>query len=408
MKFPKLTELDEDQKKVYDGAPVDGTILVMGPPGTGKTVIAFHRARVLKGMGQAPKVLMYNKVLKRFSSGGSGESLANDIAVKTLHQWVWGWWFGLTGARGAPSLNGEPYQHDWEAIQGRVIKKIVENGSVGRASWGHLIIDEGQDFQEPMYSALRSIMTIANAKGATPPLAITVMADENQRLNERHNATLDQIRQGLGLHASQKNVFTLRKNYRNTQEIARFASHFYVGLQSGQPDLPSRRHGVKPVISISGKDTEGKNLNAFVEKIAKYAKAHRTMEVGVLTPKDATREKLVNRLSKRLDDEGIIVQTYTSKNKDAPAEDLVFDTPGHVTVLNCASAKGLEFDAVFIVDPGSLMTGGAAERSAKMTLYVMCSRARAFLNVMLVRDDSCKTLLSWLPNSKDSHQVEEL
>ncbi|MBM3394073.1 MAG: hypothetical protein FJY37_05455 [Betaproteobacteria bacterium] len=289
-----------------------------------------------------------------------------------------------------------------------MVRKILEPGGAARASWGHLVIDEGQDFQEAMYSALRNIMTVANARGATPQLAITVMADENQRLNEVRNATLDQIRRGLGLHASQKNVFLLRKNYRNTLEVAKFASHFYVGLQSGKPSLPSSRHGVEPMVSISGRETEGKNLNAFVEKISKYAKAYRTMEIGVLTYTSKTREKLVNRLETKLDPEGIVVQTYASKDDEAPVEKLVFDAPGHVTVLTFASAKGLEFDAVFIVDPGSLIKGASSELNMKMTLYVMCSRARSFLNVMLVKDDACSRFRKWLPKPGEGYQEEEL
>ncbi|MCO6690356.1 PhoH family protein [Pseudomonas shirazica] len=43
-----MTDLDKEQKEIYHGAPPTDSILVVGPPGTGKTVMAFHRAAFLQ------------------------------------------------------------------------------------------------------------------------------------------------------------------------------------------------------------------------------------------------------------------------------------------------------------------------------------------------------------------------
>ena len=405
MRFPKITGLDRDQAKVYQGAPVEGTIMVIGPPGTGKTVVAFHRAHHLQGIGQSPHVLMYNKVLARYTA--HRDTVALEVDVRTFHSWVSSWWRRMTNSFRPPSIEGDPYAHDWEKIQGLVVQMLMNGTNPNEISWGHLVIDEGQDFPAKMYATLHSLMLIANAKGATPPAAITVLADENQRLQPGRNATLEDIRQSLGLHEADRNVFKLKKNYRNTREIAAFASHFYVGLASGQPDLPNKGGSVLPTISLAGGETAGKNWNAFVDKIARYAKSRRTEEIGVLVPSNDVRKTFVNRLKSRLSPEGIEVQSYASNDNDAKAEDLVFDTPGHVTVINLQSAKGLEFDAVFIIDPGAVMMG-AAELNVKMTLYVMCSRARSFLNLMLVKDPNHARILSWLPKPTGNYTVEEL
>ena len=75
MRFPSFTDLDREQRAIYSGAPLGESILVMGPPGTGKTVMAFHRAERLKTMATSkkaetarPRVIMYNKVLATYSS----------------------------------------------------------------------------------------------------------------------------------------------------------------------------------------------------------------------------------------------------------------------------------------------------------------------------------------------------
>jgi DNA helicase IV len=210
----------------------------------------------------------------------------------------------------------------------------------------------------------------------------------------------------LLLHDSQNTVFTLKKNYRNTRQIANFAANFYVGLKSGKPDLPEDRNGSLPTVYIAGRGDEGKNLNAFVERIVAYAKL-RNEEIGVLVPDNRVRTSLVNRLRHRLEPK-IRVQTYARNDDTANAEDLVFDKEGHVTVLNCQSAKGLEFDSVFVVDPGKIAAGNSDALQAKMALYVMCSRARTNLSLMLVKDKSMETLLSWLPSPEGNYKKEEL
>ena len=47
--------------------------------------------------------------------------------------------------------------------------------------------------------------------------------------------TIEEIRDAHMLNGD--DLYELRKNYRNTREIGLFARTFYVGLQSGQPDV---------------------------------------------------------------------------------------------------------------------------------------------------------------------------
>lgn len=399
MRFPKLTELDKDQAAIYNGAPPEGTVLIVGPPGTGKSVIAFHRAHMLQQLKRDPRVIMYNKVLRRYTS--SRGSVASDVEVSTLHSWAGGWWSGLLRRRFArlPTVDRDGYALDWAAIQVHAVEQASSQGGAQVVNWGHLVIDEGQDFPPSMYACLQLTMNVANASGASPKLAVTVLADENQRLTPSKNSTINEIRQNLGLHAGDRNVFSLKKNYRNTRQVADFAKCFYVGLPTGKPDAPSRT-GDLPAVSVVAADTHKKFLTACAEKIAKYARLRRTEEIAVLVMREAVRGPMLNRLKARLEGEKVAIQSYSSSDEEfKDADALTFDKPGHITVLNAASAKGLEFDAVFVIDPGSLMSAGSADINARMTLYVLCSRARSFLNVMLLADDNAEKLLQWVPDT---------
>ncbi|MEE4211306.1 MAG: hypothetical protein V2I43_18810, partial [Parvularcula sp.] len=96
MRFPSLSDLDREQRRIYGDAPADGAILVVGPPGTGKTVMAFHRAQKLGKLGQDPHVIMYNKVLAKYTSSRS--NVAPDVGVSTMHTWAGKWWKRATGS----------------------------------------------------------------------------------------------------------------------------------------------------------------------------------------------------------------------------------------------------------------------------------------------------------------------
>ena len=73
------------------------------------------------------------------------------------------------------------------------------------------------------------------------------------------------------------------------------------------------------------------------------------------------------------------VHTYESKGGRDQADAIPFDEEGVILVLNRASCKGLEFDAVFIADLHTAKIDQAAEEFFKMGMYVMCSRARSAL-----------------------------
>lgn len=403
MRFPKVTELDADQTAVFQGAPPEGPILIMGPPGTGKTVIAFHRAHYLHRLKKQPEIVMFNKVLARYTSKRG--AVAEDVPVKTLHKWTYDWWRQVGGRGFPPALDGEGYVHDWDQIRDGVVS-VAHPANGQKVNWGHLVVDEAQDFPPAMYRALSVIMGVVSLQQHVKPQpGITILADENQRLEASRNSTIEDIRTSLQLPPAR--VYCLKKNYRNSRQVAAFAASFYVGLRSGIPDLPSKRGSSLPIISVSSEEDQGRFWDKCATRIARHANARSTEEIGVLIPNNKKMLKsFYNRLAAKLADSSVGVQAYASKDKVHVADSLQFDVPGHVTVLNVASAKGLEFDTVFVIDPGQLLGMGSSEIATKMTMYVVCSRARDRLEVMLPKTDQSTRILSWV--DRERYTLEDL
>lgn len=380
MRMPTYEELSEEQDVVYLSAPMDGAVLVTGPPGTGKTVMAFYRAQSAIGQKKAAKVVMFNSVLKKYTEGSFPDKNV-AASVTTWHSWFEGWWLENFFDR-SPKRDGNIYDHDWDVIS----RRLVERAANGYKSWGHVVLDEGQDFPKSFYDASNLIMNLSG-EGAN---ALTVFADDNQRLTRNRNSTISEIRDALYINSERE--YQLTRNYRNTLQIAKLAAFFYVGLQTGIPKLPEGRNGQKPVV------LKCQDLNASMDYITRFANNNNDLSIGVFTKDQNIQKTIYNKLSHRLEGKGLKVQRYTSGEKSVhgKSSNLAFDRNGTVTVLCFQSCKGLEFDAVFIPEIQDFRLDAAEIDVLKMQMYVMVSRARTHLHLMY---SDCE---------KDTHPVLKL
>ncbi|MBR1274281.1 AAA family ATPase [Bradyrhizobium sp. AUGA SZCCT0283] len=368
MRFPALSDLDREQRRIYAEAPSDGAILVIGAPGTGKTIMAFHRAKKLHELGQRPKVIMFGSVLMQYTSGGSRPD--GDFSISTMHNWAKRWWMNAF-RKWPPRELGSLFDIDWIEICSKGLAAAKETAVA--LDWGHLVIDEGQDFPPEMYVTL-GLLSKQLGKGGEKP-RVTVFADDNQRLQIHRNSETAGIRKSLFITGDVNRNFLLRKNFRNTKEIAKLAGHFQVGQTSGQAELPERRGDV-PSILICDSDQE------LYDFVARKVKGSPGKQIGVIVcgpSREVTRT--YNKLSMRVERSKAKakVQMYVNGDKKRPASSLDFDSADTVTVLHQQSAKGLEFDIVFFVGLQRMDLGISGGVNERMALYVMCSRARSEL-----------------------------
>lgn len=434
MRLPKIRQLTDEQKRVYLYAPADRHVLVQGPPGTGKTLIACLRAVELQKR-QVPVVLgMFNNVLMRYSSNAGGD---DSIPAKTVYAWFRGWWeaSGLPPHSGASEriaievpfaekdsakeAGARWYKSEWRPwgkkkgvwmVDAEIYfrspetfvrwplwhKPPVVDGDINRIDWpevcGHvlgndesinseslnlgvLLIDEGQDFPPGFYRFLRILSALGKTRKVLHPLRCFVLADENQQLTEE-NSTLDEITGALKI--CQEDRYILLDNFRNSKEIAELARQFFADV-GVMPRLPTRS-SEKPVHEICT------DRSVVVERVLTWLINNPLREVGVFVFDDNARADITARLTnavQRVRGRNITVQTYSWASRQInPAKNLIFDASDVVTVLNMQSCKGLEFDAVFIVDSQKASIGLYGPDRYKMQMFVAVSRARNWVSLL--------------------------
>ena len=128
MRLPTYDELakEDEQLNVLEH-PLDESLFVVGPPGSGKTVLAVQRAgMVAKGLETAlyePILLIsYNRMLRRLLNLLGGGSLR----AQTAQSFVWQDYLSRTGKK-PPTIPHDPYAFDWPALMEEVGKNQREN-----------------------------------------------------------------------------------------------------------------------------------------------------------------------------------------------------------------------------------------------------------------------------------------
>jgi superfamily I DNA/RNA helicase len=363
MRFPTLQDLSEEQRRVYD-LPLSRDYLVTGPPGTGKTVIALHRASMLALANRNPRVLAYSRLLTSYA-GGAADGLGLRHSMNTYHRWLRSYYSSITG-RELPE-KGSEYHYDWDEILSNILEGLAVRGGGNRPV---LVVDEGQDLPPEFYSTFDLLKQ-----------TITVFADENQRLDDQQS-TLADIRTGLRLSPEQEYCLTF--NYRNTRQIAQLAARFFAGLPSGIPAFPDRMGDLPQAVGVRG-------MQDFVEFLVRFEGNFSDLTIGVFTADRNTQRELLQML------QGVTrhpVEFYENKAKVIP--DL--DRPG-IKLIQMQSAKGLEFDAVFIPNIHRVSHAELGKPDTLMRYYVLLSRARTYLYLFHEGSREQVPLLSGIPEN---------
>src|SRR5262249_1269492 len=143
MRLPSWDELQEDadQLEVLEH-PLDQSLFVAGPPGSGKTVLAVRRAQLVSGKDKRIKrvpIVTYNRMLRRLfellgATGGAG--------AHTMHSFVYD---NMIARTGSPPV-AQDYDIDWD----RVLSTLANHKSSG-PRWDHIVVDEGQDLPQGFF-----------------------------------------------------------------------------------------------------------------------------------------------------------------------------------------------------------------------------------------------------------------
>jgi DNA helicase IV len=196
--------------------------------------------------------------------------------------------------------------------------------------YAHVVVDESQDVSPMQWRMIGRRGSYASW---------TIVGDPAQTAWSGDPEELDRSRD-RALGSRKRNSYSLTTNYRNSSEIFGVAAEV---IRSIMPDLPLpravRSTGVDPVDLVA----DPAALPDLVREVAEKQLAEVDGTIGVITP---------------------------VRRRDEMAG-WVAGLPERVQVVTALEAKGMEYDAVVLVEPASLTKDAAGIR----TLYVALSRA---------------------------------
>lgn len=366
--LPSYNDLSVDEDGVL-ALPVDESAIVVGGPGTGKTLMALYRAKFMHDLGRPTFLLMYNRLLSSYTKAGI-KSLHISGVVDTYHHWFPYFWNHHYGAF-PPKI--DRWTFDWGEC-----KRTLILDPMPMVEKRHIIIDEGQDLPTDLYLLLMLMSR-----------SLIVFADQNQRISD-HQSTIAEIQAATAIDL----VLPLRRNMRNTPEIEEFAAYFDVSRQTAP-------NAAQPALSDPA-DAEAKSrrpaliahaeLHQAISHIAAYERDHPRETIGVLLPAKESTRQYYNRLHGKTANP---VQIYLNSSERRPGDVAVdLSVPG-IKVITWASCKGLQFDSVFLPELQSLR-GDPQSDDLRMKLYVACTRARRALTLMYTGEGE-PTLVKFLP-----------
>lgn len=379
MRLPRRAELSEEQEEFLMEAPLDAPVMCVGPPGTGKTVLALYRAAFLKKRNKQTDLIMHSKLLNRYVER-SLEELDIGIVTKTWHSWIYSHWRRGNGSLSVPEISR--YNPDFSrAIDLIKEKKVLKPGNL---YWEHLIIDEGQDFPKLFYLYLMVMMHESSVVQGRPSPALTVFADENQRLDEEKNSSISDIK----IYLPEVRFYTVTENYRNTANIAKLASYFFVGMSTGVPKIPKHRRGQIPTLRRF--DT----LKNEMESVVRWLHNNEDLSAGIIVANRRIQNQVMSAIQPMATAKGFKVQRYRSGVR---VDEINFYSKGTIMVVCDKSCKGLEFDGVFIPQLQHYQHDGINEEFFKMKMYVMISRARSHVQLSFTECAEPPSILKLFP-----------
>jgi superfamily I DNA and RNA helicase len=379
LNLPQYTQLDDDQKKVYT-LPLSGRNVISGPPGTGKSVIAIHRAAAMAKKGKLPTILMFNKMLQLWTTKALEEagkmtdlkkSAIETLESKTTEAWFKQWFletFGVaaptvevkvqpskqmrtkfagrckicdrattagvdlavaySGSRSffavhepcLDRLNKQMSEGAYKAVDFQACVQLAEpqmEAALKKASGIDVLIDEGQDLPNSAYVLLSEFCE-----------SLTVYLDSAQTITD-NKSTEEEITEILEVADDRRQI--LKKNYRNGREVHQLAEKFRP-RHLVVAETPKRKCSDKPkLIGFNSQDAES-------TWVATLGKNFANLSLGVFVRTKKRRDSIAHSLSTQ----GVVYQVYNPDDRKRS-----FDPCSKgITLATQNNAKGLEFDIV--------------------------------------------------------------
>lgn len=360
-----LSHLTEDQLNAVQLSTAKHRVVV-GGPGSGKTLVLVHRAQRLLSAGATPdgvKVFVFTNVLASYLKDGLADLGLQPGTVSTFDSWCLGLFDSLVGGpRPTAWSGGRAVGIDFESIRVAVLAKVEATRPAPMLEVA--LVDEGQDLSA---SAIRLLAAVSKH--------VTLAMDARQQL---YSTGMD-IQTACDLLGVQRASSSLLTAYRCTPLIVDLAAEF---LPTDEEAANFRAtnllplDGVETPVLFTAEDSKAEmdELAALLGERAMLGHAS-----AVLVPNRAAERKTVKAMADRS------VQVSTR-------DDLTFGDLRPI-VMTYHSAKGLTVDAVFMPDLTELAFAKVTESAQReRMLFVGITRATRWAWLGTRRDGSMAEL----------------
>lgn len=312
--------MDDDQLDLIE-MNIDKSMLVSGCAGSGKSVIAMHKAEQIAKTGADVILIAYTKSLSAFMREGIDEK---TLPYKFYHHYRW-----------SEKLN--------------------------MPSADYIIVDEIQDFTRE---------EILEFMGAAKK-AYFFFGDSAQSIYKQYGKntiSIEEISALTGL-----TPLHLYNNYRLPRAIAKITQG-YVGVNVNPYEdriYQNKEKALPHFVHLDGFEEQIAAIQSLIEKYTRNIFDKQT--IGILLPSN----DLVIRICQKLQELDISCEfKYTDDNSDRFVDTLDFETV-LPKLMTYHSAKGLQFDVVILP-----MYIGAFDDESRKALYVAMTRTMHHLYVL--------------------------
>jgi DNA helicase IV len=339
-------DLVAEQAAILDISP-EKSILIKGPPGSGKTNLLLLRANYL-ALGDHPnlQVVVFGSLLRSFIQiGGVQYKFPSDRV--TTHARLFD---GILRENSAPvDTKGMDLDEAREA-RARGVEALIEAGKIGKL-FDALLLDEAQDYtirEIKIFSHVASILVAA--------------ADEFQKVFNGQDCLPT-------LEAAVEIKHLLSYHFRNGRDICRIADEILRGYPDHIPLLKNSQYDEKayPVkISIKNGLSIAQQAEAIAAQVHDQLVAYPEETIGIICPRNNEVTAIATALSTLGLDDSITICKNPEFNPDAP-----------VWLTTMSAAKGLEFRCVHIAGLDCLSKMGGVQ---KRLAYTAVTRAKTALS----------------------------
>lgn len=348
----KLVELSKEQYESYIEISENKRIIINGPPGSGKTLLAFQILKDSEQGGVRTLFICKNKALAVHLKHKMIDELGNEpkfVTIKNIDQ--------IASENADSSIDYKDFHKIIESAT-----QQIAAGYKGFTSFEYLLIDEAQDLMKDDYIALIDVIVEGGIEGGRWCMFI----DFHQNLlNHSRPADGEELYQIY--FAEYATIKKLTKNYRNTDIIQRTAST----LSHTEPVRTNGLTGESPEIKIfHDQEDEARTISHDINTL---------IDNGV-KPSEITVLSFVGR-DRSVAGRGLIKLKYGVKMQHI--NDLDFSkklsADNLVTYASLYEYKGLDNDVILLTDindidgndvSAALHLVGATRARNQYTMYV--------------------------------------